>query len=118
MNGVRGIILVPDQWDGLYTFSVVNTYGEGFAINTIPLSDWTLLESLGCVFLPAAGIREEVKVTQSSEGGKDAHGHYWTSTYNNKKGAFYFHLCSKHLRVNNSDSPYKGYAVRLVKNAN
>ena len=115
VHGIPGIIIVPDNWDATtYTFNNPNDYGHGFAGDVIADSDWVLLENTGCVFLPAGGIREGVKVKTDDENA-NAHGQYWSSTIKSKGKAYYFHLCPKHLWAQKEDDVKKGFAVRLVR---
>ena len=70
VNGVQGFILMPDSWqeDG-----VALSISVSYSGNTISASDWTTLDGQGCVFLPAAGRRNE------SAHENDFEGNYWTS---------------------------------------
>ena len=56
VNGVCGVILLPDDWNSsYYNFIVDDKKG---CVNIISLSNWTqLFESLGAVFLPARYLR-------------------------------------------------------------
>ena len=59
VNGVHGIILLPDSWDKkYYKLKKVNEYCSHCETNKISIDDWTnKLEAHGAVFLPAAGHR-------------------------------------------------------------
>ena len=78
VNGVNGVILLPDDWtmpDGLsYTPSTTkglewngtyyfNENADNYSHNTYTTAEWTVLETAGAVFLPAAGYREGTKVS-------------------------------------------------------
>lgn len=56
--GVRGMILLPDDWDAsTYPLGAVNVYASYFE-NKITAGEWLdVLEPAGAVFLPAAGER-------------------------------------------------------------
>ena len=57
VNGVKGLLLLPDDWDpAIYKLNKVNVkYSIAFKTNVIPLSDWdNVLQSNGVVFLPEA----------------------------------------------------------------
>ena len=58
VNGVNGVILLPDNWStNYYTLNDPNG-GSSYESNTITIDDWTnYLEDNGAVFLPAAGYR-------------------------------------------------------------
>ena len=76
VNGVSGLILLPDNWDAsVYALSNTNNVWGGFD-NTITAEDWVnTLEANGAVFLPAAGDRYETWV-----GGEGYSGTYWSSS--------------------------------------
>ena len=55
--GVKGVILLPDQWrTAVYPLNSVNREDAGYAVNTVSLSDWNQhLAPSGAAFLPDAG---------------------------------------------------------------
>ena len=59
VNGVKGIILLPDNWDNsYYPLNNVNPNTIYYDSNTITYSEWkNALEIHGAVFFPASGIR-------------------------------------------------------------
>ncbi len=75
-------------------------------------TEWTTMEEAGCVFLPAAGFREEFSV---SDVGVD--GSYWSSTAYGEDNAYIANFDSY-----DSDDVYpdiygyrsRGYSVRLI----
>ena len=98
VNGVRGLVILPDG---------VSTAISG----TYTAEDWSYLEKLGAVFLPAAGYRSGTSLYSLGSEGR-----YWSSTYVSEFSA-------KCLDFNASGatdwSPrYFGYSVRLVRKAN
>lgn len=72
VNGLKGMILLPDNWDVLY---YTLDYMNGFESNTIDSSQWNDLEQHGAIFLPAAGSRNQTMVTISDY----SLGCYWMS---------------------------------------
>ncbi|MBO4892998.1 MAG: InlB B-repeat-containing protein [Prevotella sp.] len=60
VNGVTGVILLPDDWDAsYYALNNTNTANVGWSSNPISASDWTAsLEAHGAVFLPTSGNRD------------------------------------------------------------
>lgn len=92
VNGVNGIIILPDSWttpsglvfcastvkglslnkDGYYSDPAERNH---FADNTYTVSEWSTMESAGAVFFPAAGMRgfNEYYTIEDSGG-------YWSST--------------------------------------
>jgi hypothetical protein len=76
VNGISGIILLPDDWStSVYELNVVNEFEGPYDSNTITLEDWVNMETNGAVFLPTAGERHGTRVRNVGYWGK-----YWTST--------------------------------------
>ena len=83
VNGVNGVLLLPDDWDkGYFTLNNTDTRSASFDSNVITLSQWTALEQHGVVFFPAAGYRC-YSIGKISVCGVGELGHYWSSSYNN-----------------------------------
>ena len=58
LNGMNGVILLPDDWNGGYfSLNYPNTSNVYFDCNTLTLEQWASIEGHGAVFLPAAGYR-------------------------------------------------------------
>jgi len=122
VNGVHGIILLPDDWNSsFYSLSLSNNSGAYYESNPIQIEwggDWNVLEQHGAVFLPAAGYREGTSVSGISSGSYLGMGWYWSASYYNSDRAY-------HLRFGNSTmnpdysfgNRYVGNAVRLVRDA-
>ena len=56
VNGVNGLILLPDDWStATYSLSNANDEYASFNNNIVSATQWTTLENVGAVFLPAAG---------------------------------------------------------------
>ena len=116
VNGVSGLILLPDDWDAsVYALSNTNDEWGGFD-NTITAEDWVnTLEANGAVFLPAAGDRFETWVE-----GEGVSGVYWSSScgYDNYDARFVFFYGYDGGFV--PDAPTgarsQGFSVRLVRN--
>ena len=73
VNGVTGLILLPDGWET--PPSVSFTYKPGnYYTNWYSLEEWTVMQSYGAVFLPGAGYREQTSVSNVGYGG------YWSSS--------------------------------------
>ena len=89
----RGLIIFPDQYAGNDPQNLVAPVNmpviknnpaannnADYASNILSLEDWEKLESVGCVFLPAAGYRDKQNnapavLNEGYEGG------YWTNYY-------------------------------------
>lgn len=111
VDGTNGMLLFPDDWDGSYPINEPDKYSADFTNNMVSLADWTILESNGVVFLPAAGIRAEGTQVLYVQTGSI----YWASTAQSNDLAYsmYFVVGEKHRGV---DANYResGASVRLV----
>lgn len=78
VNDVKGLILVPDNWESsIYGLQNVNTSESSFDSNVIDLTVWiNTFESNGAVFLPAAGAR----FYGTTMFYLNDRGYYWSST--------------------------------------
>ena len=114
VNGVPGLIIVPDNWStSVYALDSTNTSGAAFTTNVITTATWTILENVGCVFLPAAGSRNGSTVSYAGR-----YGHYWSSSYSSESLAYHLVFGTNSVNPNNSNFRYMGRNVRLVKNIN
>ncbi len=77
----HGIIIFPDDYDhpdGVAVPKGINKYKmTSWNDNQYNVTDWGLMESAGCVFLPAAGYRSSGTTTSFP----NARGVYWASTH-------------------------------------
>lgn len=82
VNGVNGVILLPDNWNpSTYLLNNANQRAR-FASNTIDEASWnTILEPAGAVFLPAAGHRTGTEVVGFYGTQPQTSGYYWSSSY-------------------------------------
>lgn len=114
VNGVKGLILLPDDWNTSYhTLSSTNTRNADFATNNISLQDWTSnLEAHGAVFLPAAGWRNGSLVSDVGQ-----RLFYWSATHfvNHDDQAYNLNFLSVELRPDGFLSRSYGCSVRLVR---
>lgn len=77
--GVKGIILFPDNWNGASDRFIKygNESSAGYDKTVRDAEQWAVLENAGCVFLPAAHVRNgDDGITM----GYLNQGHYWAST--------------------------------------
>lgn len=127
VNGVNGIILLPDNWttplgvdflastsQGLYWDGVLyrNDNDNNFSHNTYTSEQWSEMEQSGAVFLPASGNRYG-----ASAGGFGYHGNYWSSTGEYGSSAHCMYLSTFIFEPMSSDIRDLGQSVRLVKEA-
>lgn len=112
INSKYGVILFPDNYSPSITISNINNEGANFV--NISTSNWTKLESDGCIFLPTSGSRNGTTITNVASAG-----YYWTSTSSND-------TYSRRIVFNNTSfyssnyagNKHNGNAVRLVQDAN
>ena len=126
VNGVNGIIILPDNWEqpnGLtFVASVTkgldwhgsgyyNSKADNYEHNTYTSKQWLEMEQLGAVFLPASGARIHTDVYAIYYDG-----YCWSSTEYNDNYAYYilFGLRRFGPQDNYFTRDY-GFPVRLVK---
>ena len=115
VNGVNGLIILPDDWACPLGINFVHGFHSDFGIDyfaqhqQFTLDQWIILEQSGAVFLPASKWRNGSTFTNSSEGG-----HYWSSTCGEiSTNAHYLSFGSQEAWMN-SNSLHRCFAVRLV----
>lgn len=114
VNGVPGVIIVPDNWSDSYALNSYNTAGADYTSNVISSAQWATLENAGCAFLSAAGVRNGSTVY-----GVVTYSGYWSATYSGSYysgGAYDLDLSSDRLGTR-PDDRYIGLSVRLVRPA-
>lgn len=129
VDGVNGMILLPDDWEtpdditfvpstqqGLQNLGIHyrNEGKDNFSHNTYTPEQWAVMESAGAVFLPAAGGRFGTEVYMAGEGG-----YYWSATADEYTDYFshMLYFDSEDLFPQGYTGAYRGLAVRLVKSA-
>ena len=116
VDGIRGLIILPDNWDSsIYALSNTNNNSSSYG-NTISAADWTnILEANGAVFLPAAGWRDYVNVIQNYS----YYGYYWASDRptigNTSTSAMCLTFYTTTVSTALSRSKHYGSSVRLVQ---
>lgn len=118
VNGVRGVVVLPDDWSSsIYGLTNTNeATSASYNDNVISDETWiSVLEPAGAVFLPAAGKREYLYVYYANiEGG------YWSSSGSSMEvflGHHDFAGCLGFVNTRlyfNSEDRSGGYSVRLV----
>ncbi len=113
--GISGLILLPDAWklpSGI-SFNAGVTSKEAVehfkSKNNYSADEWHIMESLGAVFLPAAGSRLETLVD-----GFDYYGTYWSSSANDEGNAPGLDFRWYEVTLHNLSGCY-GHSVRLVR---
>ncbi len=114
VHGVAGLIIVPDDYSNTYyTLTNVNTEGAAYASNIIDATTWTKMETIGCIFLPAAGSRDGNSVHDVA-----TCGNYWSITVCGKQGANYLYFNASNVYPMGfwyTANRIYGHSVRLVK---
>lgn len=107
--GVKGAVLLPDDWKLPESCSFTATT-QNFAINNYSESQWKQMESAGAVFLPNAGARLYGRLEFIGEGG-----FYWSSSYYNTTYASFLGVQEGAVKLYDNFR-IMGLSVRLVKN--
>ena len=116
VNSVHGIIILPDVFtdpnknNGSNAF--VGPTTTGWDANVYTSENWAYMEAAGCVFLPAAGNRNQDNVLNV-----DSHGGYWSSTDQGDNIAYVVSFYSDNLSADSKDFRSDGQSVRLVRSA-
>ncbi|MBQ6790250.1 MAG: leucine-rich repeat protein [Paludibacteraceae bacterium] len=140
VDGVKGLILLPDKWttpenlsflpvgeSGLwgkiknnrtgYMEYVPHAQGEGddYTNNHYTLAEWEKMEEAGAVFLPAAGFRGDKSDVYWLEKG----GGYWSATWTegndvNCPNMYQLYFGKRNIELT-SDDGREGASVRLVQ---
>ena len=128
IDGVNGMILLPDNWhapEGI-SFTPSTTKGlqdlgihfdnegkDNYSHNTFTQEQWAQMETAGAVFLPAAGGRFGEATTYLV----GENGHYWTSTAYDSYFSHLMYFDSEFLFPQAWSGCYRGFSVRLVTTA-
>lgn len=111
--GVNGIVLLPDDWsESIYNLNNTNNSSANFSSNVISASQWITLESVGAVFLPAAGYRNSTFIFDNGDIGV-----YWSASADieNDFGAFEMFFVEGHGIGVGENLRLIGHSVRVVR---
>ena len=112
-KSVKGLIILPNNWStSYYSLNSTNTTSSDYSSNQISVSDWiNKFEANGAVFLPTAGRRIETSV-----GGMDEYGYYWSSTCSGQYSAVELNYGDSFMDIAAwYENRSYGYAVRLIQ---
>lgn len=114
VNGVKGLIIVPDNWStSTYAFNSNSTNSQtaAYTTNNINAATWTTLENAGCVFLPNAGHRSGIQVDHQG-----VSGFYWSSTHYSSEPPYasILYVADNEVGIGRDDKS-NGASVRLIK---
>lgn len=108
INGIAGLILLPDDWDeSYYSLNEPNTIG-GYG-NTLNTSTWiNNLQVHGAVFLPRNGYRRGTTVYGTTNG------YYWSSSLINAQSAYSVGFSDNSFGAATTHGRCDGLSVRLA----
>ena len=114
VNGINGLILLPDNWicpaGVTFKSGCHSSSGDYDAHQTFTAEQWSKLEAVGAVFLPAAGSRNGYYWSILDNG------YYWSATTGYYSySAYCLNFYQKQARIGDY-SRTSGRSVRLVKN--
>jgi len=110
VNGVHGIVFLPDSWSLPGGCSFTAGDGSGWTTNTYTVWQWTSMETNGAVFLPCVGLRDNENVLYIDE-----FPNYWSSSeYDAESASILDYSGSIKVAVCPKSG---GVGVRLVKDA-
>ncbi|MBR5180578.1 MAG: hypothetical protein IKW90_17520 [Lachnospiraceae bacterium] len=112
-NDIKGVIIFPDGWTG-DPIKTIKYEDQGYEKNVFDAAQWAMLEGFGCVFLPAAHIRNGASMSYLNEG------HYWTSTsiaYSSEKRGGCLEFTSTYVLSSATNKCLRkfGQSVRLMR---
>ena len=112
VNGVSGIVVLPDDISGISDIPAESSRGteSAFNVKTYTTAAWSALESSGCVFLPAAGFRNGTSVNNVGSSG-----FYWSSTANGTDDAYSVGFDLGNVFPANYFNRTLWFSVRLVR---
>ncbi len=113
VNGVPGLILLPDDWD--FSTNPFMPDVTRYTTNTYSGDTWEEMEALGAVFLPAAGMRSGTSVTRTPETYPST---YWTNDHVSGGQSAHALFMVPGAVFLDTDVRHHGSAVRLVRAAN
>lgn len=110
----KGIILFPDTFNKKKANIVDGAFQYGdMTFPTMDNTTWYRLDSVGCTFLPCAGIRDKVSVTDVQTAG-----YYWAADAVDGAEAKCISFTTGNLNTADKQPRYKGLSVRLIQNIN
>ena len=108
VNNVKGYVLLPDNFKKPSDITWSHQTND-WTTNTYSAEQWSVLEALGAVFLPASGTRSGSRVDYVQ-----ARGRYWSATDNSSSYAYFLYCVSGGAGMD-YDFRDKGLSVRLVR---
>lgn len=113
VNGVNGIIILPDSWQYAEDSIFVAGADKGYKQNTYSLEEWRLMEYAGAVFMPAVGHRNDTDLYNVG-----TCGNYWSSTPSHMPEAYFLRFDESSIDPAHKYLRFRGRSVRLVRDMN
>lgn len=125
-NGIYGLIIFPNGFAWATNFSSFTTNSAGSNWITLTALQWSVLESQGVAFLPAAGTRivlndygsvgvnAIVAAGPASVTGLNSVGGYWTATHHDSHNCYSVQFDNSTMNAAASVRRFQGSSVRLV----
>ena len=120
VNGVEGLIILPDSWSLPSSCSFTPNVTSNFTTNTYSIDQWNDMEISGAVFLPKTGSRGNFTTSSGTSYTTvitaDFQSYYWTSSRkNSNQYGWVLSFCTGTLNDSTVYSSNGGIAVRLVR---
>ncbi len=113
VNGIKGIILLPDNWAPQYPagFQTFNAARSAYNNNVYTAENWDVMEQNGAVFIPATYNRDGTTLTNQSSNFR-----IWSSSKSGTGQAWLGYVwVSGSNQSSTTDYRHLGESVRLVK---
>lgn len=117
VNGVDGMVLLPDNWSSSLDFSYVDQISDvyewkGYDNNVFDKAQWSNMETQGAVFLPSAGLAAFNYVFDAADVGASSwyDGGYWSSSADGKEKA-----CVMRIEVHSFGETYENFNRSLYR---
>ena len=113
VEGINGLILLPDNWSNNYYLQNVNQNTASFTSNTLSSNEWSsTFEEHGAVCLPAAGYRPTGNIIRDV----GFCGYYWSSSLSSTGGYYVYSIefDTDCLFLTDPEDRLHGLSVRLV----
>lgn len=112
INGKRGYIILPDNWqlpNGVSFVVDVDNFTMNLDINSYTFEEWKIMENAGAIFLPTAGRRENLTIQYIAN-----YCGIWTSDISEAKNLYFNFEQYQGIYSNNIGHTYHGRSIRLV----
>ncbi len=115
VNGVHGLILLPDNWntpESCVFNAHFSDWSDDYSSNSYTSTEWSIMEAVGAIFLPAAGLRGGIALDYLG-----INGMYWSSSPWDDTWVSFLSFVGYTANIN-SGYYYWGLSVRLARNSN